>query len=96
MIKIAGNGRPPSKEPKVIQQKMMLSENDVKMLEYCSKATGKSKAEIVRMGIKQVYESLEGKEHNIAEKDIKEITKEGIIVNGVKKIIQQINELDKK
>ena len=31
---------------------------DIEMLEYCCEKTGKKKAEIIRMGIKRVYEDL--------------------------------------
>ena len=33
-------------------------ENDIDMLEFCCKKTGETKAEIIRQGIKTVYENL--------------------------------------
>lgn len=48
----------PTDDPKTLSTRIRLSENDIKMLEYCSSKTGKTKAEIIRIGIKEVYESL--------------------------------------
>lgn len=50
-------GRPTS-DPKEIQYRLRMSSNDVAMLEYCCKITGKTKADILRLGLKNVYESL--------------------------------------
>lgn len=48
----------PEKEPKVLNTRIRLSEEDIKRLEYCSKETGLTKSEIIRQGIKQVYENM--------------------------------------
>lgn len=48
----------PTDEPKHGIIKMRASENDMRMLEYCQKKTGLSKSDILRLGIKKVYESL--------------------------------------
>lgn len=48
----------PTNEPKVLSTRIRLSEQDIQQLDFCSKKTGKSKAEIIRMGIKEVYERL--------------------------------------
>lgn len=45
----------PTNEPKVLNTRIRLSEKDVEMLEYCCEQTGKTKAEIIREGIKEVY-----------------------------------------
>lgn len=55
------HGRPPSKDPKVHDTKIRMSDKDIEMLEYCCKETGKKKAEIIRMGIRKVYEELKNK-----------------------------------
>lgn len=48
----------PTNDPKTLNTRIRLSEEDVKRLEYCSKKTGLTKAEIIRKGIKTVYEQL--------------------------------------
>lgn len=47
----------PTTEPKGNRESFRLSDNDIKKLKYCVKETGKSKAEIVRMGIESVCRS---------------------------------------
>lgn len=56
------HGRPPSKDPKIHDTKIRMSDNDMMMLEYCCEQTGKKKAEIIRIGIKKVYDELKQKE----------------------------------
>lgn len=48
----------PTTDPKVLSTRIRLSEQDIKLLDFCCAKTGKSKAEIIRMGIKEVYEKL--------------------------------------
>lgn len=48
----------PTNDPKTLSTRVRLSESDLKRLEYCSQATGKSKAEIIRQGIEKVYDEL--------------------------------------
>ena len=48
----------PTDNPKNLNTRIRLSEEDVLMLEYCCKKTEKKKSEIIRMGIKKVYEEL--------------------------------------
>ena len=50
-------GRPTS-NPKILSTRVRLSEEDVKLLEICHKKTGMTKAEIIRQGIKEVYNKL--------------------------------------
>lgn len=52
------HGRPPSKDPKTHDTKIRMSDKDIEMLEYCCEKTGKKKAQIIRMGIKKVYDEL--------------------------------------
>lgn len=54
-------GRPTS-DPKTKQMPIRFSENDIAKLGYCSNKTGKSQAEIVRMGVDKVYRELKEKE----------------------------------
>lgn len=54
-------GRPPSDSPKTLNTRIRMSEDDIKMLEFCVEKTGLSKADIIRKGIKEVYEQLKKK-----------------------------------
>lgn len=51
----------PTDNPKRHETRIRMSDNDIEMLEYCCKATGRTKADIIRDGIKRVYDSLEKK-----------------------------------
>ena len=59
MIKIVRSGRP-TDEPKILSTRIRLSEKDVEMLDFCSDKAGKKKSEIIRLGIKKVYEENGG------------------------------------
>mgnify|MGYP001781011688 FL=1 len=48
----------PTDSPKVEQYRLRMSAEEVVMLEYCCRKTGKSKADIFREGLKSVYERL--------------------------------------
>lgn len=48
-------GRPPSKNPKRNDTSIRLTDNEAEKLEYCSKKTGMTKADIIRKGIDMVY-----------------------------------------
>lgn len=48
----------PTDNPKTLNTRIRLSEQDVQMLEYCAKETGLTKAEIIRQGIKEVYNKI--------------------------------------
>lgn len=48
----------PTNNPKNTQMPVRFSDEDIQKLEYCAKVTGKSKAEIIRMGIDKVYKEL--------------------------------------
>lgn len=55
-------GRPPSTDPKIYETRIRMSEDDVGILEFCCEKTGKKKADIIRMGIRKIYEELLSKE----------------------------------
>ena len=42
------HGRPPSKDPKEHQKRIRMSDEDVKILEYCCKVTGRTQSDIIR------------------------------------------------
>lgn len=48
----------PTDEPKTLSTRIRMSKEDIERLEYCAEVTGKSKAEIIREGIKIVYDGL--------------------------------------
>lgn len=48
----------PTEDPKNLSTRVRFSEDDIAMLEFCCKETGKKKSEVIRMGIKKVYEEL--------------------------------------
>lgn len=56
----------PTDEPKTIKIMVRLSENDMKMLKYCAEKEQKSKADIIRIGIKLVYKRMKRNNGNAA------------------------------
>lgn len=48
----------PTDDPKNLNTRIRLSENDVEKLNYCTEKLGIKKAEVIRMGINKVYEEL--------------------------------------
>lgn len=54
---VSPKGRP-TDDPKILSTRIRLSNDDIRMLEYCAEVTGKKKSEIIRMGIREVYERL--------------------------------------
>jgi predicted DNA-binding protein len=48
----------PTDSPKHNQYRIRMSDEDVELLEYCCKATGKTKAEVIREGIRKVYDEV--------------------------------------
>mgnify|MGYP004454315785 FL=1 len=54
---VSPKGRP-TDDPKTLSTRIRLSEEDVQRLEYCAEKTGMTKSEIIRLGIKEVYEKL--------------------------------------
>lgn len=48
----------PTEEPKNINTRIRMSVKDAEMLEYCSKETGMTKTDVIRLGIQKVYESI--------------------------------------
>lgn len=54
---LSPKGRP-TDDPKTLNTRIRLSEEDVQRLEFCVQATGMKKSEIIRKGIKEVYDRL--------------------------------------
>ncbi len=55
--KMSPKGRP-TNNPKNTSSHFRLSDEDVKLLDFCSEKTGLSKTEIVRLGIRKVYADI--------------------------------------
>lgn len=55
--KMSPKGRPTA-EPKNLNTRIRLSDEDVKRLEFCCEQTGLTKAEVIRQGVKELYEKL--------------------------------------
>ncbi len=48
----------PTDNPKKHETRIRMSDDDIEILEYCCKVTGKSRADIIREGIREVYAKL--------------------------------------
>ena len=48
----------PTTNPKKHETRIRMSDEDVRILEYCCQETGMSKTDVIRKGIREVYESL--------------------------------------
>ena len=48
----------PADDPKTLNTRIRLSEEDTKRLEFCAEALGITKSEVIRRGIKEVYYGL--------------------------------------
>lgn len=48
----------PTDNPKRHETRIRMSDEDINILEYCCKITGKSKADVIRDGIREVYAKI--------------------------------------
>lgn len=48
----------PTEDPKRHETRIRMSDEDIKILEYCCEVTGGTKADIIREGIREVYAKL--------------------------------------
>lgn len=53
-------GRPTS-DPKTHDTRIRMSDEDIRLLEICCQKTGLSKADVIRQGIREVYERVKDK-----------------------------------
>lgn len=51
----------PTTDPKKHETRIRMSDEDVKLLEICCQKTGLSKADVIRQGIREVYEKVKEK-----------------------------------
>lgn len=52
-------GRPPSDNPKKNEYRIRMSDDELEILNHCCKKLKLTKADVVRLGIKKVYDELE-------------------------------------
>lgn len=55
----------PTDDPKPHERKIRFSDGDLERLDYCAEGLGLSRAEVIRQGIKQVYEETQKKRGEI-------------------------------
>lgn len=48
----------PTENPKKNETRIRMTDEDVKILDFCAKETGLSKSEIIRQGIREVYAKI--------------------------------------
>lgn len=48
----------PTDGPKKHETRIRMSDKDIEILEYCCQVTGKSRSDIIREGIREVYAKL--------------------------------------
>ena len=52
----------PTDDPKRHETRIRMSDEDVRLLKLCCEKTGKSKTDVIRLGIRKVYEQLQEQE----------------------------------
>lgn len=55
-----GTGRPPADNPRSVQTRIRMTEDEAKMLAKCASKLKTTKTEVVIKGIKKVYKDLGG------------------------------------
>ena len=48
----------PTNDPKKHETRIRMTDEDVRVLEYCCKETGMTKADVIRQGIREVYKQI--------------------------------------
>lgn len=48
----------PTANPKKHETRIRMSDEDVRILEFCAKKTGMTKTEVIRQGIREVYAKI--------------------------------------
>lgn len=52
-------GRPKSDNPKKNDTRIRMTDEEVEKLNFCCQKTGKTKADVIRLGIQMVYEKVQ-------------------------------------
>ena len=58
MVKKMGR---PTNNPKKHDTRIRMTEEDVEILNFCAEKTGMTKADVIRIGIRKVYEEIKEK-----------------------------------
>lgn len=61
-------GRPPAERPKTIEAKARITEGEAEMLKFCCDTLGVSKSDVLRRGIKKVYDETLSKKYSSTKK----------------------------
>lgn len=48
----------PTDNPKKHETRIRMTDEDIEILEYCTKSTGMTKADVIRQGIREVYAKI--------------------------------------
>lgn len=48
----------PTEEPKTHETRIRMSDEDIRVLEICCRKTGLTKADVIRQGIREVYDKI--------------------------------------
>lgn len=51
----------PTNDPKKHETRIRMSDEDIRILDFCCEKTGLTKAEVIRQGIREVYEKVKEK-----------------------------------
>ena len=48
----------PTADPKTHETRIRMSDEDIRILKFCCEKTGKTKADVIREGIREVYQKV--------------------------------------
>lgn len=51
----------PTDDPKRHETRIRMTDEDLRILEYCSSKLGKTKSDVIRMGIREIYKNVKSK-----------------------------------
>ena len=52
----------PTEDPKTNGYRLRMTEKEIEILNFCCEKTGKSKADILRLGLQKIYQELKNNE----------------------------------
>lgn len=58
VIRLSPRTGRPTQNPRTHETRIRMSDEDLEILEYCCKVTGRNKSDIIREGIREVYSKL--------------------------------------
>lgn len=51
----------PTEDPKRHETRIRMTDEDLRILEYCSNKLGKTKSDVIRLGIREIYKNVKSK-----------------------------------